>query len=62
MKNDEELNTSTVTIANGGVLEILTEVLILSETLRSPRNMKVSSVSPLEVAGAWPLLGHLPRL
>ncbi|RZC90829.1 hypothetical protein C5167_028658 [Papaver somniferum] len=26
------------------------------------RNTKLSSVSPPEVAGAWPILGHLPRL
>ncbi|KAI3831079.1 hypothetical protein MKX03_034316 [Papaver bracteatum] len=30
--------------------------------LRSPRNTKLSSVSPPEVAGAWPILGHLPQL
>ncbi|RZC78333.1 hypothetical protein C5167_002531 [Papaver somniferum] len=26
------------------------------------RNTKLSSVSPPEVAGAWPIIGHLPRL
>ncbi|RZC78339.1 hypothetical protein C5167_002854 [Papaver somniferum] len=30
--------------------------------LRLPRNTKLSSVSPPEVAGAWPILGHLPQL
>ncbi|KAI3844129.1 hypothetical protein MKW92_053622 [Papaver armeniacum] len=30
--------------------------------LWSPRNTKLSSVSPPEVAGAWPILGHLPQL
>ncbi|KAI3997260.1 hypothetical protein MKX01_009104 [Papaver californicum] len=46
-----------------GLLALLSFFYYLyTSILRSSRNTKLSSVSPPEVAGAWPILGHLPQL